>query len=170
MRYLMAIFSLMFLAEGAGIAAPQVEITIKDRGKIVVELRPSEAPITCEHFLKMVKSGFYNGVGFNRVVAGFVIQGGDPRTKNMMEDPSVKLATESTTRTFKRGCISYARSYDMMSQTYGNTSPYQFFITTGEAPHLDRDFANFGVVISGMDVADKVLQGDVIESMKVIKE
>ena len=152
--------------QAAGV--PQVEIVIKNRGTIIVELRPDEAPLTTAHFLKLVNSGYYNGVGFNRVVAGFVIQGGDPRTKGMSEDPKLKLGTEYTKRTFARGTLSYARSFNSASQTYGATSPYQFFITTGNAKHLDADFCNFGYVVSGMEVADKVVQGDVIQSMKVI--
>jgi len=161
---------MLTLMVAAGYAAPQVEITIKDRGKIVVQLRPDEAPITCAHFLSMVKSGYYDGAGFNRVVPGFVIQGGDPRTKGKSEDPTLKLATEKTNRSFLRGSLSFARSFNQANQTYGATSPYQFFITTGNAPHLDPNFTNFGYVVSGMDVADTVKQGDVIESMKVIRE
>jgi peptidyl-prolyl cis-trans isomerase B (cyclophilin B) len=159
---------MLTLMVAAGSAAPQVEINIKDRGTIVVQLRPDEAPITCAHFLSMVKSGYYDGTAFNRVVPDFVIQGGAPSTKGMKEDPSLKLATEKTKRSFLRGSLSYARSFG--GGVYGATSPYQFFICTGNAPHLDPDFANFGYVVSGMDVADTVKQGDVITSMKVIRE
>ena len=134
---------------------PKVEISIKDFGKIQVELEPSEAPKTVENFLNLVNKGFYNGLTFHRIISGFMIQGGDPLgngTGGSGERIEGEFASNGVQNNLKhtRGVISMARSMDP------NSASSQFFIMHQDAPHLDGDYAAFGHVISGMEVVDKI--------------
>lgn len=140
-----------------GKRSPKPEVSIDtDMGRIVVELFPTEAPRSVDQFLDLVASGFYDGTTFHRVVPGFLIQGGDPNTKD--DDPSNdgyggledrRLPLEpSETLTFRRGTLGVARDY----RPDGGSC--QFFITVGRASHLDGDYTIMGRVISGLDVVD----------------
>jgi peptidyl-prolyl cis-trans isomerase B (cyclophilin B) len=124
-------------------------------GKIVVELNPAAAPITVAHFLKLVDEGFYDGLIFHRIIWGFMIQGGDPDGTGM-GGPQERIKGEFTANgwnnpiSHKRGVISMARSQNF------NSAGSQFFITNADAKFLDGQYAAFGVVMSGMDVVDKI--------------
>jgi len=129
------------------------------QGTIVIKLMDDAAPKTCANFVKLVKEGFYDGTYFHRVIPGFMIQGGDPNTKNP-ETPSTqygtggngtnKLKAEFNDISHKRGIVSMARSSDP------NSASSQFFIVVKDSPFLDNQYTVFGEVISGMDIADKI--------------
>lgn len=160
-------------------ANPIVDIKMKDGGIIKVELYPEIAPISVENFLKLVNSGFYNGLIFHRVIKGFMIQGGCPDGTGM-GGPGWQIKGEFASNGVKndlkheRGVLSMARS--MMKDSAGS----QFFIMHKDAPHLDGEYAAFGKVIEGMDVVDaiastrtdrwndKPYEDQVIESMTVV--
>lgn len=142
---------------------PQYIISVAQAGKplgdIVIQLYKDEAPKHVANFDSLVAEGFYNGTAFHRVIPGFMIQGGDPNSKNGPKDtwgfgdPSQKKvpAEFSDTLSHKRGIISAARSQDP------NSASSQFFICTSDATFLDRQYSIFGEVLEGMEVADKVV-------------
>lgn len=132
-----------------------VRITMEDGGIIEIELDAQAAPITCENFLKLVKSGFYDGLTFHRVIPGFMIQGGCPLgtgTGGPGWNIKGEFAANGVNNPIKhtRGVISMARAMDP------NSAGSQFFIMHQDAPHLDGQYAAFGHVTSGMDVVDKI--------------
>ena len=134
----------------------KIKIEMENGGVMTAELYPEIAPITCENFLKLVKDGFYDGLIFHRVIPGFMIQGGDP-TGTGMGGPGWQIKGEFAKNGVKndlkhtRGVLSMARS--MMPDSAGS----QFFIMVDDAPHLDGQYAAFGKVLTGMDVADKIV-------------
>lgn len=134
---------------------PRVEIEVINMGKIVVELFPSVAPITVENFLNLVDEKFYDGIIFHRVIRDFMIQGGDPKGLGI-GGSSKKIKGEFATNGVRndlkhtRGVISMARAMDP------NSASSQFFIMHQDAPHLDGSYAAFGVVVSGIEVVDKI--------------
>ena len=125
-------------------------------GKIVVELRPDKAPATVENFLKLVESGFYNGLIFHRVIKGFMIQGGG-MTPSFDQKPAKSIRGEFIANGYmandlrhKRGVLSMARTSDP------DSASSQFFIMHEDAPHLDAQYAAFGQVVEGMGVVDRI--------------
>ena len=130
-------------------------IDIKDYGTIKVELNPKEAPITVENFVKLAKSGFYNGLTFHRVIKGFMIQGGCPKG-NGTGGPGYNIKGEFSANgvpnsiSHKRGVISMARAYDP------NSAGSQFFIMHKDGEFLDGQYAAFGETVEGIEVVDKV--------------
>ena len=137
-------------------ANPIVKMHIQDMGVIEIELYPEIAPISVDNFLKLCKSGFYNGTFFHRVIRGFVIQGGDP-TGTGMGGPGWNIKGEFASNGVKndlkhtRGVLSMARA------GHPDSAGSQFFIMHDDAPHLDGDYAAFGKVTSGMDVVDSIV-------------
>lgn len=133
-----------------------IRITMQNGKTIDIELDHSAAPITCENFEKLVKDGFYNGLTFHRIIPGFMIQGGDPQGTGM-GGPGWHIKGEflqngvANPIKHTRGVISMARSMDP------NSAGSQFFIMTDDAPHLDNEYASFGMVIEGMDVVDAIV-------------
>lgn len=134
-----------------------VVIEMENGKKIKIELYPDIAPISCENFEKLVKSGFYDGLTFHRVIPGFMIQGGCPKG-NGTGGPGWTIKGEFSGNGVKndlkhtRGVLSMARS--MMPDSAGS----QFFIMHEDAPHLDGQYAAFGKVIEGMDVVDDLAE------------
>ena len=130
-------------------------IDIKDYGTIKVELNPKEAPITVENFVKLAKSGFYNGLTFHKVIKGFMIQGGCPKG-NGTGGPGYNIKGEfaangvSNSISHKRGVISMARAYDP------NSAGSQFFIMHKDGNFLDGQYAAFGETVEGIEVVDKI--------------
>ena len=126
-------------------------------GKILFKLLPDLAPETVRNFEKLAKSGFYNGTLFHRVIPGFMIQGGDPNTKNSDKSswgtggPGYMVKAEFNSRSHLRGVISMARSTDP------NSAGSQFFIVTADSTFLNGQYTAFGEVTEGMDVADKIV-------------
>lgn len=142
---------------------PQYVISVSQAGQplgeIVIQLYKDAAPLHVANFESLVAEGVYNGSAFHRVIPGFMIQGGDPNSKNGpkdtwgMGDPSLKKvpAEFSDTLSHKRGIVSAARSQDP------NSASSQFFICTSDATFLDRNYSIFGEVLRGMEVADKIV-------------
>ncbi len=137
----------------------KVKVTMENGGEFVIELCPEQAPITCENFLKLVKSGFYNGLTFHRVIDGFMAQGGDPEgTGCGGSDENIKgefrINGVNNTLSHTRGVISMARSSNP------NSASSQFFICYGDCTFLDGQYAAFGKVTEGMEVVDDFLKID----------
>jgi len=133
-----------------------VAIKTKD-GQIVVKLFKTETPGAVSTFMKKVEEKFYNGLTFHRVIPGFMAQGGDPTGTGM---GGGKQKSELNSIPFKRGTLGLART----AETKEVSNDSQFFIcfTTEGCQHLTGDYVNFGEVISGLDVLDKITQGDKI--------
>ena len=134
---------------------PIVTIEMEDGGVIKAELYPEVAPNTVNNFISLVQKGFYDGVIFHRVIPGFMIQGGDPNGIGI-GGPGYSIKGEFTANGFQndlkhtRGVLSMART--MIPDSAGS----QFFIMHQDAPHLDRQYAAFGMVTEGMEVVDKI--------------
>ena len=134
------------------------DVIIKtDFGDIKFSLLPDIAPETVRNFSKLAKSGFYNGTLFHRVIPGFMIQGGDPNTKNPDKStwgqggPGYNLKAEFNSRSHLRGIVSMARANDP------DSAGSQFFIVTSDSTFLDRQYTVFGEVVDGIQVADKIV-------------
>ncbi len=133
----------------------KAEITMVGGGKISLELYPDIAPKTVENFKKLASEGFYDGLIFHRVIAGFMIQGGDPMGLGFGGSGTniygeFKINGFNNTLSHKRGVISMARSQDP------NSASSQFFICHADATFLDGQYAAFGKVCEGMDVVDEI--------------
>jgi len=126
-------------------------------GNMEIRFFPDAAPDHTSNFIELAKKGFYNGTTFHRVMPGFMIQGGDPnsksedRTTHGMGSPGYTIKAEFNERSHKKGILSMARSADP------DSAGSQFFICVADAPFLDRQYTVFGEVVSGMDVADKIV-------------
>ena len=126
-------------------------------GNIKFSLLPDIAPETVRSFSELVKSEFYNGTLFHRVIPGFMIQGGDPNTKNPDKStwgqggPGYNLKAEFNPRSHLRGIVSMARATDP------DSAGSQFFIVTSDSTFLDKQYTVFGEVVEGMEVADKIV-------------
>lgn len=142
---------------GTKVNNPKIEISVKEYGKMQFELDPSQAPITVENFLKLVKEGFYDGLTFHRIISGFMIQGGDPLgtgyggSDNTIKGEFKSNGVENNIK-HERGVISMARSMDP------NSASSQFFIMHETNSHLDGDYAAFGHILSGIEVVDKICE------------
>ena len=136
----------------------QVAVLQTDKGSITFELLPSLAPEHVKNFVDLAQSGFYNGTKFHRVIPGFMIQGGDPNSKD--NDPANdgggdgprKMQAEFTTKyTHVRGIVSTARMGNDV-----NSGSCQFFIVQKESKFLDNQYTIFGRVLEGMDIVDQI--------------
>jgi cyclophilin family peptidyl-prolyl cis-trans isomerase len=183
-------------ADGAQVATPPatpvapVAVAIETAsGVIELELYPDKAPRTVENFVKLVRASYYDGVLIHRVEPGFVVQAGDPQTVGLSAkelrgilarqksqtprstDPPIgaggpgwTIPLEISDLRHERGVIAMARSADP------DSAGSQFYITLGEAPHLDGGYAVFGKVTAGMDVVDKLAVGDEILKVRITGE
>jgi len=155
------------LPAGTNVAVMEVE----GRGVVEIRMLDAETPKTAANFEKLVADKFYDGIPFHRVVADFVIQAGDATLVGRPE-PDLTLDVEPDQHKCVRGAMSMARGGyydDAGNMVYADTSPTQFFILMSDKPHLDDNFCVFGLVVAGMDVVDKVAQGDVIKSIRMVK-
>lgn len=158
-------------------AKPTVTMTLEDGEEVVMELYPEVAPNTVNNFIALAEDGFYDGLIFHRVIKGFMVQGGDPEGTGT-GGPGYTIKGEFSSNgaennlTHEPGVISMARS------EHPDSAGSQFFIVTGEADHLDGDYASFGKVIEGMenveamekvetDETDRPQEDVVIETMTV---
>jgi cyclophilin family peptidyl-prolyl cis-trans isomerase/HEAT repeat protein len=130
-----------------------------DRGTIQIELAVLDAPLTVDNFIALARRGFFNGLTFHRVVPDFVVQGGDPRGDGE-GGPGYTMRNEISELPYLRGTVGIALDW-------ADTGGSQFFITHSPQPHLDAKYTVFGRVIAGMDVVDKIQQGDVIRRVRV---
>ena len=147
-------FSLSALAADA---AKEVAVIKTSAGEMVVEFWPDVAPKTVENFITLAKKGFYDGTAFHRIVKGFMIQGGDPKTKDKSlaeewgtGDPGYKIKAEFNNKAHVRGVLSMARAASP------DSAGCQFFICHGEARFLDKQYTAFGQIVAGDDVLEKI--------------
>jgi len=126
-------------------------------GSIELKFFPDVAPNHVNNFIELAKKGFYDGTTFHRVIPGFMIQGGDPNSKDPdksrhgMGGPGYTVKAEFNDKHHKRGILSMARAASP------DSAGSQFFICVADAPFLDRQYTVFGEVVSGMDVVDKIV-------------
>ncbi len=136
-------------------ANPVVKINIRDLGTITAELYPKEAPITVANFISLAKSGFYEGLIFHRVIAGFMIQGGGFDTSfQQKEAESIKgeflINGVPNPIRHERGILSMARTQVL------DSASSQFFIMHADSAFLDGQYAAFGKVTDGIEIVDKI--------------
>ena len=143
--------------ESQGVGTHHAEIDIQDYGTITVELDGDAAPITVQNFMDLANDGFYDGLTFHRIIAGFMMQGGDPNgngtggSENTIKGEFSSNGVENTL-SHTRGAISMARSQNP------DSASSQFFICHADSAFLDGQYACFGYVTEGMDVVDAVCE------------
>ncbi|MBF0565769.1 MAG: peptidylprolyl isomerase [Nitrospirae bacterium] len=126
-------------------------------GDMTVKFFPDVAPNHVDNFIELAKKGFYNGTTFHRVIPGFMIQGGDPNSKDTDKSthgaggPGYNVKNEFNDKPHKRGIVSMARAASP------DSAGSQFFICVADSPFLDHQYTVFGEVVKGMDVADKIV-------------
>jgi peptidyl-prolyl cis-trans isomerase B (cyclophilin B) len=135
----------------------EVAVISTTLGEMVIEFWPDVAPKTVENFKTLAKKGFYDGTCFHRVIKDFMIQGGDPLTKDLKNesswgtgDPGYKIKAEFNDRHHDRGVLSMARS------NHPDSAGSQFFICHGNPRFLDKQYTAFGKLIKGDDVLEKI--------------
>jgi peptidyl-prolyl cis-trans isomerase B (cyclophilin B) len=138
-------------------ASDEVAVIKTSEGDMVVQFWNDAGPNTIENFKKLARSGFYDGTIFHRIVKGFMIQGGDPNSKDLGKEssygqggPGYKIKAEFNDRSHERGVISMARSSDP------DSAGSQFFICLASVPRLDHQYTTFGKLIKGDDVLEKI--------------
>jgi peptidyl-prolyl cis-trans isomerase B (cyclophilin B) len=144
----------MSLQEGDEVAVIETA-----KGRIVLEFYEDVAPNHVANFKKLAREGFFDGTRFHRVIPGFVIQGGDPHTKDLGKrslwgagGPDERVRAEFNSVPHKRGILSMARSSDPHS------AGSQFFVCVADVPSLDNQYTVFGNVVEGMDAVDAIVQ------------
>lgn len=135
----------------------EVAVIKTSEGEMVVQFWTDAAPNTIENFKKLAREGFYDGTIFHRIVKGFMIQGGDPNSKDPAKEnsygqggPSYKIKAEFNDHSHERGVVSMARSADP------DSAGSQFFICLAPVPRLDHQYTTFGKLIKGDDVLEKI--------------
>lgn len=143
--------------EDKSVNTNEVAVIKTSEGEMVLEFWPDVAPGHVENFKKLAKQGFYDGTCFHRVIKGFMIQGGDPLTKDESKQsqwgtggPGYQIKAEFNDKAHLRGVLSMARSQDP------NSAGSQFFICHGEPRFLDKQYTAFGKLIKGDDVLEKI--------------
>jgi len=130
-----------------------------NRGDLVLELFAGDVPVTVNNFVFLAREGFYDGLTFHRVIADFMIQGGDP-TGTGTGGPGYTFADEFTEHTHVTGALS-------MANAGPNTNGSQFFITYNPQHHLDGHHSVFGQLIEGTDVLNQIEQGDTMTRITI---
>ncbi|NPC85051.1 peptidyl-prolyl cis-trans isomerase, partial [Pyxidicoccus fallax] len=131
------------------------------KGDITVRLDADEAPLTSGNLYTLAQRGYFNGISFHRVVPDFVAQGGDPRGDGE-GGPGYSIRCEMTRRPYRRGTVG-------MALAGKDTGGSQFFFTHAPQPHLDGRYTAFGEVVSGMEVVDALLEGDLIREVRAVR-
>ncbi|HJH32538.1 MAG TPA: peptidylprolyl isomerase [Methanosarcinaceae archaeon] len=131
-----------------------------EKGDIILELFEKEAPKTVDNFVKLIKQGYYDGLNFHRVISNFMIQAGCPKGDGT-GGPGYTIKCEINPKKHLAGALS-------MAHAGKNTGGSQFFITHSPQPHLDGVHTVFGKVIEGMDVVNKIKQGDIMTKVTVV--
>jgi peptidyl-prolyl cis-trans isomerase B (cyclophilin B) len=152
-------------------AGDEVAVIKTNQGTMVLEFWPDVAPGHVENFKKLAKKGFYDGTCFHRVIKGFMIQGGDPLTKDDANqarwgtgDPGYKIKAEFNDRKHVRGVLSMARSQDP------DSAGSQFFICHGSPGFLDHQYTAFGKLIKGDDVLEKIATTETAPGDRPVKK
>jgi peptidyl-prolyl cis-trans isomerase B (cyclophilin B) len=143
-------------------AVPARAVIETSLGEIEIEFFPDKAPGHVKNFVDLAKKGFYDGTTFHRVIPGFMIQGGDPNTKDLKAPrerhgtggPGYTIKAEFNDTAHKRGILSMARAQNP------DSAGCQFFICVGDSAFLDRQYTAFGKVVRGMEIADKIVSAD----------
>lgn len=149
---------------------PIASINIKGYGTISAELYPEKAPNTVNNFINLAEKGFYKDLIIHRVVPDFVIQGGDPKGDGT-GSPGYSIKGEFASNNYKENDISHTKgTLSMARSTDKDSAGSQFFITLEDATYLDGEYAGFGKVIGGMDVAEKIEKAPVNELDKPSKD
>jgi cyclophilin family peptidyl-prolyl cis-trans isomerase len=130
-----------------------------DRGTIEIELAIQDAPLTVSNFITLARKGFFNGIAIHRVVPDFVVQDGDPRGDGE-GGPGYTIRDEINQRPYLRGTVGMALDWE-------DTGGSQFFITHSPQPHLDGRYTVFGHVVEGLEVVDRIQQGDVVRRVRI---
>jgi cyclophilin family peptidyl-prolyl cis-trans isomerase len=142
------------------LASPRARITMRGLGVIDVALLTWEAPATVLQFARLAERGYYNGLTIHRVVPNFVLQGGSPAANEYVGHPDY-IRDEVGPWPHVRGALG-------ISTRGRDTGDAQFFIDLVDNPRLDHEYTVFGQIITGAEVADRVLEGDVIESIQIL--
>jgi peptidyl-prolyl cis-trans isomerase B (cyclophilin B) len=152
----MTLFLCLFI--NSSVSADEADVVIETKfGNIELKLFPELAPGHVANYLKLAKSGFYDGTTFHRIIPGFMIQGGDPNSKGTNRSnhgtggPGYSIDAEFNDKPHVRGTLSMARSRDP------DSAGSQFFIVIKKSSFLDNQYTVFGEVVSGMDVVDKIV-------------
>ncbi len=150
------------MAEGAMDKAELTAVIATDKGEIKLKLFPDEAPLTVMNFVNLSQRGYYNGLKFHRVIADFMIQGGDP-TGTGTGGPGYRFKDEfnPSLRHDSAGTLS-------MANAGPGTNGSQFFITHVPTPHLDGKHSVFGKVISGQDAVDAIASNDLMKTVTIV--
>ena len=154
---MLVIAALAILGCGGGVKN-EVAVMQTDMGTVILGFYPDVAPKTVTRFKELTQEGFYDGVLFHRVIPGFVVQTGDPKTKDPNTPPmeygtggsGQNLPAEFSELKHKRGTLAMARAQDP------NSADSQFYIALEAQPHLDGKYTIFGEVLKGMDVVDRI--------------
>ncbi len=134
----------------------KIKFTVRDYGEMTAELYPELAPKTVENFLKLVDEGFFEGLVFHRVIAGFMIQGGGFYPGFDHKDAPA-IAGEFAANGFSGNTLRHTRGVLSMARTSApNSASSQFFVMHRDAPHLDGQYAGFGKLVDGYEVLDKI--------------
>ena len=160
-------------------SSPIVTITMEDGRVMKGELYPDKAPNTVNNFISLANKGFYDGLTFHRVIPGFMIQGGCPQGTGM-GGPGYEINGEFSANGFRQNDLKHTLGVLSMARTMApNSAGSQFFIMVAPAPHLDGQYAAFGQVTDGADIAidisrvprnmmnDKPKKDQVIQSIRV---
>lgn len=138
---------------------PIVTITMENGKQMKAELYPDIAPNTVNNFISLINKGYYNGVIFHRVIPGFMIQGGDPNGTGT-GGPGYSIKGEFSGNGFKND-LKHTKGVLSMARTMApNSAGSQFFVMVADSPHLDGQYAAFGKVIEGIEVADEIVSVD----------
>ena len=139
-------------------ANPIIKITVRDFGTMTAELYPDKAPVTVENFLKLVDEGFFSGLIFHRVICGFMIQGGG-YNEDFQQKRAKAIKGEFASNGFPQNDIKHTRGVLSMARTMvKDSASSQFFIMHQNAPHLDGEYAAFGLVTDGIEVVDEIAE------------
>jgi cyclophilin family peptidyl-prolyl cis-trans isomerase/HEAT repeat protein len=144
----------------AALAKVRLRFTMTGRGTFDLRLLPDEAPVTAQHIATLAREGYYNGLTFHRVVPNFVIQGGSPGAN--------EYAGQGPFMRDEVGLPSHRRGTVGISTRGRHTGDAQIFVNLVDSPRLDHIYTVFAEVVSGMDVVDSILEGDVIERVEVV--
>ncbi len=170
--------------EAPSVESTQVAVMTTSKGVMKLEFYPDVAPGHVENFVKLANEGFYDGVKWHRIVPGFVVQAGDPLTKDVAGEvvkrvaegmqqagdppigtggPGYQIPAEFNARPHLRGTLAMARSADP------DSGGSQFYICLAPQPGLDGQYTVFGAVIEGLEIIDALVVGDVIESVRIVE-
>ena len=143
------------------LAAPKARVTIRDVGTFELALFTIQAPATVLRFARLAASGYYNGLTFHRVVPNFVIQGGSPGANEYIGDAQFMRD--------ELGLWPHVRGAAGISTRGRDTGDAQIFIDLVDNPRLDHEYTVFAQVLNGLDVIDRILEGDVIERIDIVQ-